>query len=132
MRLILVAGFSAVAFAVGVWAAPMLAVASDGQPTGHALKCVAHTRVCVGMQAEQVLSSSSEENLGGLIGIYCGFEHPGGGVGPKMNFEDVITGGCGTKRYVGSFSDGRHLTSVWVDGGVVVQLDRVPRHSLDL
>lgn len=132
MRPLILIGIALLAFAAGVWSAPLIAMAADHQPEGQALKCVAHGRVCVGMKAEQVLSSSSEDNFGGLIGIYCGFDHPGSGAGPAMSLAEVIKGGCPGSRYVAEFSDGRHLTSVWVDNSVVVQLDRVPRHTLDL
>jgi len=132
MRQTSIVGIALLAFVAGIIAAPLISVAADRTPEGHALKCIASGRVCVGMRAEQVLSSSSENNFGGLIGVYCGFDHPGGNVGADKNLAGVIKGGCSGNRYVAQFSDGRHLTSVWIDSGIVVQLDRVPRHALDL
>ena len=84
------------------------------------------------MKSEQVLSSMPENNFGGLIAVYCGFDRLGVDAKVAMKLADVIKGGCPGPRYVAQFSDGRRLTSVWVDNGTVVQLDRVPRHNLDL
>jgi hypothetical protein len=132
MRALVVIGIALLAFLGGAWAGPLVTMAADQQPEGRALKCLARGTVCVGMSAESVLSSSSEDNFGGLIGVYCGFDRPGAGVGPDENFADVIGHGCSGGRYVAQFSDGRRMTSIWIDNGRVVRLDRAPRHTLDL
>lgn len=133
MRTIIVVVIALLAFGAGVWGSPLVSAALDREPKGHALKCIAHGRVCVGAQAKQVLSTSAEDNFGGLIGVFCGFDRPGGRVSLHItSVAELIAGGCPEPRYVAQFSDGRHLTSVWVSDGVVVQLDRVPRNTLDL
>jgi hypothetical protein len=120
------------AFVAGAMVAPLVTALSDREPEGSRLSCVAYGRVCVGMRAEQAMSSSAEDNFGGPLDVGCGFDRPGSGVNFHMSLAEVVSGGCSRNRYVASFSDGRHLTNVRIDNGAVVELDRFPRHALDL
>jgi hypothetical protein len=133
MRLFIIVGVALLAFGVGILSSPFVTAATDREPEGHALKCIAYGRVCVGMRADRVLSTSAEDNFGGLIGVFCGFDRPGGRVGLHIvSVGELIGQGCSNPKYVAQFSDGRHLTSVWVKNGSVTQLDHVPRDTLDL
>ncbi|MFI4934643.1 MAG: hypothetical protein ACHP7N_08505 [Caulobacterales bacterium] len=84
------------------------------------------------MKAEQTLPFLTEDTVGGLIRVSCGFSTPGDGALPDENLADVLERGCARKRYLASFSNGRHLVNVWVDQDIIVRIDYYPRHVIDL
>lgn len=132
MRFVFVALIAGASFLAGFFA-PLLAPVDRAKYPGRAAQCIEKNSICVGMPADQVLRPYAiEDILGGLIGVSCGFEKPGAGIGNEANMATLIGMGCQNQKYVASFSRGDDLTNIWVDHGVIVQLDRYPRHTIDL
>ena len=94
--------------------------------------CLAGGRVCVGMSAEQVFGPGLESNLGGLIDFRCGddkLREPD--LQPPPPLMTLIRSGCSEAGFSASFSDGDHLTGVWIRDDRVVRLQQTPRHAMD-
>jgi len=113
------------AFALGVWCAPGLAGLIHRRPVGRGLTCLLGRRICVG-DADQKLSFALSDDFGGLRQVYCGYAAPGGqGVHP-LQVASLAAQGCGGGRYLLEFSNGRQITSIWVDQGRIRALARNP------
>jgi hypothetical protein len=132
MRLVVMAVALVLAFVAGMAFFPVLRAAHHDVAYGSAIRCVRAHTLCVGMKFDGPAAIRLEEEVGGFIDLYCGFDRPGGMVGQMMVLDAVVSGGCAQPRYVAQFSNGADLTSLWIDNGVIVQVDRYPRHTLDL
>lgn len=95
-------------------------------------QCIDSGKFCTGMKASDVLTDRLSKSVGGLSVVYCDFNRPGVGVGRSMILSELIEKGCQSSRYVAQFSNGNRLTSIWIDSGIVVRIDQVGRHALDL
>jgi hypothetical protein len=119
--------------ALGVAIAGPVRDGLERRASGPNLACVSPQRLCVGQTIDAADLGRFESDLGGLIDITCGFDHPGdaGGENP-ITVAALMSRGCGTDRYVLTFSDGRLMTNLWIDHGRIARVDRSPRHALDL
>ncbi|MCI3135118.1 hypothetical protein [Phenylobacterium aquaticum] len=119
--------------ALGVAIAGPVRDTLERRASGSNLTCVSPQRLCVGQSIDSVDVGRFESELGGLIDVTCGFNHPGalGGNAP-ISIGALISGGCATDRYVLTFSDGRLRTSLWIDHRRIARVDRSPRHVIDL
>ena len=125
MRSLVTVAIAALALMFGVFVAPFVAQSRDRRPIGQSLRCIVDGRACVGMNAAQVLSFSSDDYFGGLTGVICGYTRPGYSFKEtELDIAHTINGGCNGGRYAAEFSDGQARTIVWVDKGVVIRLDR--------
>ena len=130
MRIFILVGFSILAFAIGVWASPAMIAAGRHRAEGASLHCLAKGQICVGAPAQKVMSVNLADDLGGLVEVYCGFDRPGDpGAAPIVDISQLIARGCASPKYMAQFSDGRQVSRVWVDHGVVVALSRGPAHA---
>jgi hypothetical protein len=117
---------------VGLGVRPMLSMARSQAAVVWDHKCLANGRICVGMKADQALQFYlTEGTIGGLIGVECNFTQPGAGASDDANLATLIESGCGSRKYVASFSDGQRLINLWVDNGAIVRIDNYPRHVID-
>lgn len=92
---------------------------------GANVRCVESGRVCVGMSANQVLSSFAvREPLGGMIDLTCGFTEPGQGAQNHIGVSGLLRRECSEARMVASFTKGSDLTNLWIDNGRIVRIDR--------
>ena len=105
--------------------------ASGYLPVSWNARCLPSGAVCLGMPAAEAMPKMSEREVGGVIDVSCGFSAPGAGA-EETNLATVIQNGCRSTRYVASYSDGRHLTNLWVDHGLIVRIDYGSRHDIDL
>lgn len=114
----------------GAWL-PTLIAASHAE--GADVRCVtlSSQTVCKGQPIKD-LDWNSQRALGGVVGLTCNYERPGSArQGQSRDGIPAIVGGCSTKRYLVSFSDGTIRTNFWVDGGYIAQIDRVDANPME-
>jgi len=118
--------------ALGVALAGPIRDILDHRATGPNLACAGAHRLCIGQSIDASDLRGLEADLGGLADITCGFDPPGD-TGGKTSIPvgDLLAKGCGTDRYVLTFSDGRRMTSLWIDHGRIARINRSPRHVID-
>jgi len=117
---------------------PIIDWGVDQSRGGPSQTCILRAALCKGQSITEFSPATFEDQLGGLLDVTCGFERPGdtGREGKYLRgpekFADMVQTGCRSERYVASFSNGRRLINLWVDKGVIVQIDDYPRHVIDL
>lgn len=119
--------------ALGVGMAGPVRDVLERRALGPNLACVSSQRLCVGQTIDTATVGRFESDLGGLVDVTCGFDHPGDSGGKdSIAVGALMSRGCGTDRFVLTFSDGRLLTNLWIDHGRIARVDRSPRHTIDL
>ncbi|MBU2291532.1 MAG: hypothetical protein KKC29_10585 [Alphaproteobacteria bacterium] len=97
---------------------------------GQKVQCVAGGAVCVGQPVSTAFGYGIDDRIGGVLNVRCG---PSVRSVPQgyLNAYDLMSQNCAEAQYMIAFSNGRRLTNVWVDQGLIVQLDDYPRHTID-
>ncbi|WP_339914783.1 hypothetical protein [uncultured Brevundimonas sp.] len=118
------------ALGLGYATRPFVEWAVNQSVGGQKVQCVAGGAVCVGQPVSTAFGYGIDDRIGGVLDVRCGPPVRDGSQGNLNPFE-LMSENCAEAQYRVAFSNGRRLTNVWVDQGLIVQLDDYPRHTID-